>query len=82
MVVNTKTNKKVRKSGQGNLEYPWEVWLKRRVIRLKHGVHYDCMEHSMAQQLRNAARVYGYKVKISITPSGLVAIPTKLRKVR
>lgn len=52
--------------------YPWSKWFKLKVgspVRQKtliRGVHFDCMPHSMAQQVRNAAYKRGRRVSIQI----------------
>ena len=48
--------------------HPWDKWFKRKRFKLIAGKHYDCMTHSMAQQVRNAAFDRGIEVSITIKP--------------
>lgn len=52
--------------GSDVVRHPWDYWLKRRVITLSKGVHFDCQPHSMAQQVRNAAFARGISVSVGI----------------
>ena len=49
--------------------YPWEKWFERatkRRVSLNRGREFECLPHSMAQQLRNAAYRHRYKVSVDI----------------
>lgn len=45
--------------------YPWDDWIARDRVRLRRGVHYDCMSHCMAIQVRQAARARGRRASIA-----------------
>ncbi len=60
--------------GRGNKTYPWESWLKRGLskrVSLKKGKDFIIKETSMAQQLRNAAYRWRYKVTIEFLKDGI-----------
>lgn len=47
--------------------YPWKRWFsKKGATVLVRRRDYQCLTHSMAQQVRNAARLYGYRVHIIV----------------
>lgn len=58
----------VKKSvgGRSRMIYNWKKWLKSKRFTLKKGKDFNCLPHSLAQQCRNAAYRYGYKVSINI----------------
>lgn len=51
--------------------YDWDKWLAYARFSLAKGKHYDCSTVSMAQQVRNAARVRDKRVSIVETDTGL-----------
>jgi hypothetical protein len=55
-------------------KYPWDKWFRRRRLKLEWGVHYDCMPHCMAVQVRNAARARGVSVSIKTTVDGTLFV--------
>ena len=59
--------------------YPWDRWFKKKRFTLVRGVHYECMTHSMAQQVRDAACQRGVGVHVKIEPVGL---PIGIAKIR
>lgn len=45
--------------------YPWKKWFaKEGTVTLQQGKHFDCLVHSMAQQIRNAAYRHGVQVSL------------------
>lgn len=50
---------------KGGSIYPWKKWFKKRKFTVEEGADYECMTHSMAQQIRNAA--YRHRVHVSLT---------------
>jgi hypothetical protein len=45
--------------------YDWDDWLSKRKFTLRRGVHYDCTQSSIVQQVRNAATARGVAVRPS-----------------
>lgn len=64
----------------GYFVYPWGDWLKKSAFTLKQGRDFDCMPHSMAQQVRNTARKYQKKVSVKIEEDTLKVTVTKGHK--
>lgn len=48
-------------------KYPWKEWFRKRRLQLVRGRDYDCSPGSFAQQLRNAASVYGIGISVETT---------------
>lgn len=44
--------------------HPWDKWFRKNKFKLKKGVHFTCMPHSMSVQVRNAAHLRGIKVRV------------------
>lgn len=44
--------------------YPWGEWFRKEWFILRHGIHYQCRQTAMIQQIRNAAVKHGVKVSI------------------
>lgn len=62
--------------------YPWNDWFKRAEFTLertrgKVKGDYDCMPHSMAQQIRTAASRYGKRVSIKFDEDRLTVTVEK-----
>ena len=56
-----------KKKGPWNKKYPWDDWFRRkRPFVLVQDVDFECMMHSMAQQVRSAASSRGVLVSLSI----------------
>lgn len=60
--------------------YPWENWFKKKKFILRRGKHYNCLTHSIAQQCRNAAFRYGYRVSIKVGEDMIEVSSRKDRK--
>lgn len=54
------------------VRYDWGRWFKRKRFLLVRGIHYECLPHGMAQQVRNAAAERGLRVSIRFVDSTLV----------
>lgn len=57
--------------------YPWKKWLTPtgkpwKSLSLIRGKHYNCMTHSMAVQVRQAAYTLGVSVSVSIGEDRLI----------
>ena len=62
--MDKKKKKKLRR-------YPWEKWMNSdERTTLRRGRDYDCMTHSMAQQVRMEATRWGLSVSIQIADDG------------
>lgn len=48
-------------------KYNWDKWFQKKSFKLVKGVDYECMTHSMAQQVRNEAAKRGFYVSVKIT---------------
>lgn len=46
--------------------YPWEKWMNSEETTLRRRIDYDCMTHSMAQQIRMEAARWDLSVSIQI----------------
>ncbi len=64
--------------------YDWDDLFSREgYTTLTKGKDYDCLTHSMAQQIRNEAKNRRVRVTISITETGLsFRVGLKIRKTR
>lgn len=56
--------------------HPFDNWFKKSRFKLVKGKHYNCMPHSMSQQIRNAAAKRGLTVSVHI--QGEILIVSKL----
>ena len=65
--------------GQSGVLYPWLEWLKRGDLILTQGKDFNCLPHSMSQQLRNAAFRHNYRVSIDVYSDGIIAKCVKQR---
>lgn len=63
---------------QNQVMYPWKKWFRMRSVTLVHGTDFDCLVHSMAQQVRNAARKYGYRVHMVVNQHSISFSPENL----
>jgi len=54
------------------VRHPWDKWFKSEGFTLLRGKQYQCMPHSMAQQIRNAAHRKQHRVSIKIAGDKLV----------
>lgn len=61
--------------------YPWKKWFSVKQKTLTKGKDFTCQPHSMAQQVRNAARKYGKTVSVFIEDE-TVTIEVKRAKTR
>lgn len=59
------------------VRYPWEDWFSRKKITLIRGKHFFCQPHSMAQQIRNEARLYWVSISIEINDDTVTATITQ-----
>jgi hypothetical protein len=51
---------------KGAKRYPWREWFKKKSFKLFKGVDYEGRTYAMAQQVRNAAKLPQYHVRVSI----------------
>lgn len=61
--------------------YPWKKWFSAKQKILTKGKDFACQPHSMAQQVRNAARKYGKTVSVFIEDE-TVTIEVKRAKIQ
>ena len=60
-----------------SVRYDWNRWFKRKSFTLRKGKHYQCMPHSMAVQVRNAAARRGLVVRVFIDEEGTLTVIRK-----
>jgi hypothetical protein len=60
--------------------HPWEVWFSKPSVRIKRGKQFTCQPHSMAVQVRNAAKLRGLRVSVLIQESVLAITVLNFRK--
>jgi hypothetical protein len=60
--------------GRFGRRYPWNAWFRKETFTLLPGRDYNGMPHTMAQQIRNNAKMRRLSVSISIDETGLIRV--------
>ena len=64
----------MKKIGPGLPKYPWDRWFRRKRFTLVKNKDYDCMTHSMAIQVRQAAWKREIQVSVRIPKSTRIEV--------